>query len=184
MDASEKNRLRKEYRPPPPINFLMVGESPPAGKNFFYLCKGPLYEHTRRVFERAFEEEDVTSGKTFLRWFEAKGCYIEDLCEQSTNCFKWGSPQRKNAWTEGKPRLGAEIASLRPRAMFVFVEGISTHVISALKSSVNYGLDGSLIYVIPVYHGPMPESKGDPSGTEFEKALERCIIELKRRRIL
>src|SRR5437870_5196359 len=181
MGYLNKNTLRKQHRPDPPIKFLMIGESPPKGENFFYLCKGPIYEHTRSVFKRVFNDEVVTKGDSFLKWFESKGCYLEDLCEQSTNGLKWGSPKRTYMWQDGIPRLSAEIGYLKPKAAFVFVKGIIEYVTVAISACNDDGVARSLMGMMRC--GPMP-GKGDPVGEKFEKALESCLLELCSKKVL
>jgi hypothetical protein len=182
MNTSDKNALRKRYRPDPPIRLLMIGESPPRGDNFFYLCQGAVYQHTQSVFERVFGEECVSQGEDFLRWFQAKGCYLEDLCEESTNGMQWESLARKDAWQKGIPRLGAKIGNLKPAAAFVFVKGITKYVEQAIAASNDDRLTSSLNNALA--DGPMPESRGDPRGLAFERELARWLVEIRTRKII
>ena len=73
-------KLRLRYKPAG-IVLLLVGESPPPHKGFFYDADSPegqLSRNTRRVFE------DVSGAKftdrtDFLNNFKRKGCYLHDL---------------------------------------------------------------------------------------------------------
>ena len=73
-------KLRLRYKPAR-IVLLLVGESPPPHKGFFYDADSPegqLSRNTRRVFEDVSGVE-FTDRKDFLNHFKAKGCYLYDL---------------------------------------------------------------------------------------------------------
>jgi len=78
METLEKLRLR--YKPAR-IVLLLVGESPPPHRGFFYDADSPegqLSRNTRRVFEDASGVE-FTDRRDFLSHFKRKGCYLYDL---------------------------------------------------------------------------------------------------------
>lgn len=74
----EKRRLR--YKPAR-IVLLLVGESPPPHKGFFYDADSPegqLSRNTRRAFE-AVSGAKFADRRDFLNLFKRKGCYLYDL---------------------------------------------------------------------------------------------------------
>jgi len=79
MDKTlEKLRLR--YKPAR-IVLLLVGESPPPHKGFFYDADSPegqLSRNTRKVFEDVSGVE-FAHRRDFLNHFKTKGCYLYDL---------------------------------------------------------------------------------------------------------
>src|SRR3990172_926687 len=74
----EKLRL---YYKPARIVLLLVGESPPPHKGFFYDADSPegqLSRNTRRAFEDVFGVQ-LINRTDFLNHFKRKGCYLYDL---------------------------------------------------------------------------------------------------------
>ncbi len=74
----EKQRL---YYKPARIVLLLVGESPPPHRGFFYDTDSPegqLSRNTRRVFEDVSGVE-FADRRDFLSHFKRKGCYLYDL---------------------------------------------------------------------------------------------------------
>ncbi len=63
---------------PKDIRVLFVGESPPAGGNFFYFGVGNLFVNTMTAFQNAFGIIFPAPG-AFLAFFRDCGCYLEDL---------------------------------------------------------------------------------------------------------
>lgn len=77
---SRLERLRLYYKPSS-ILLLLVGESPPPRKGFFYDADSPegqLSRSTRRVFENVSGVE-FADRMDFLNQFKAKRCYLYDL---------------------------------------------------------------------------------------------------------
>jgi hypothetical protein len=80
LSESSLESLRHSYRPSE-IILLLVGESPPPHKGFFYdatAIEGPLSRSTRRSFEDFFGTK-YSDRQDFLRQFKSKGCYLLDL---------------------------------------------------------------------------------------------------------
>jgi len=77
-DRLEKLRL---YYKPSRTFLLLVGESPPPRRGFFYNADSPegqLSRITRRVFEDVSGVE-FADRRDFLNNFKRKGCYLYDL---------------------------------------------------------------------------------------------------------
>lgn len=77
---SRLERLRLYYKPSRTL-LLLVGESPPPHKGFFYDADSPegqLSRNTRRVFEDVSRVE-FADRRDFLNHFKRKGCYLFDL---------------------------------------------------------------------------------------------------------
>lgn len=70
--------LREIFRPTN-LNLLFIGESPPAGGTFFYEGNSNLFNYTRQVFSTIFDYQ-WQDEFDFLHYFQASGCYLEDLC--------------------------------------------------------------------------------------------------------
>ncbi len=73
-------KLRLRYKPAR-IVLLLVGESPPPHKGFFYDADSPegqLSRNTRRVFEDVSGVE-FADRRDFLNHFKRKSCYLYDL---------------------------------------------------------------------------------------------------------
>lgn len=77
---SRLERLRLFYKPSR-ILLLLVGESPPPRRGFFYDADSPegqLSRNTRRVFEDVSGVE-FANRRDFLSLFKRRGCYLHDL---------------------------------------------------------------------------------------------------------
>lgn len=69
--------IRQAYLPPYGIRLLLLGESPPPGKGFFYTGDSTLFRATVPVF---VEECGFPSGVTeFLPAFAGAGFFLEDF---------------------------------------------------------------------------------------------------------
>src|SRR4051812_20336030 len=73
MAPSAAERTRRKYKPDD-IRVLFIGESPPAGGEFFYLANSALYYATRQAFETAIPA--LRKREDFVRAFCALGCYL------------------------------------------------------------------------------------------------------------
>jgi len=77
---SRLEKLRLRYKPAR-IVLLLIGESPPPHKGFFYDADSPegqLSRNTRRVFEDVSGVE-FADRRDFLSHFKKRGCYLYDL---------------------------------------------------------------------------------------------------------
>lgn len=85
----DNDELRKFYQPDK-VKIFFVGESPPAGKTFFYAANSNLFRATLAGFQLAFPE---IARDDFFRSFKEMGCYLVDLCDQPVN--KLTNPEKK-----------------------------------------------------------------------------------------
>jgi hypothetical protein len=127
MDTAQFEQLRRRYKPET-IRILFVAESPPAGGTFFYSANSNLYQYTRDAFEFAFGK-GVAEGKEFLRYFQNRGCYLDDLCLVAVNHMK--RPDRLRCRKEGVPPLAKRMREHTPRAIVVIKSDIDRHVADA-----------------------------------------------------
>jgi hypothetical protein len=79
---SEVETIREEFRPkfPKRITILFVGESAPAGVEFFYNRERPsrLFNEMRDALRREMSDAFSVDGD-FLEEFKAKGFFLDDL---------------------------------------------------------------------------------------------------------
>ena len=80
---ADLEELRQVYKPER-VRVLFLGESPPAGKSFFYLGNSNLCRYTQEAFSAAFGTEYEDAGD-FLVHFWRMGCYLDDLCMVPVN---------------------------------------------------------------------------------------------------
>lgn len=78
-DSVGLNRIRRAYLPLAGIRVLLVGESPPPGRGFFYTADSTLYHQTHRVFIEHCGASD--GADKFLREFADAGFYLADLSD-------------------------------------------------------------------------------------------------------
>lgn len=76
VEEESLERLRTSFRPTS-VRVLMVGESPPPGRGFFYSGDSTLFRHTARVM--ATYCGFPTDPDPFLREFAAAGFFLTDL---------------------------------------------------------------------------------------------------------
>ena len=111
-------KLRLRYKPAG-IVLLLVGESPPPNKGFFYDADSPegqLSRNTRRVFEDVSGAK-FTDRKDFLNQFKRKGCYLHDLFQPRGKTMLRASRREQEAAVEklsnllrqGKPKTTVSV---------------------------------------------------------------------------
>jgi len=131
MDAEALRReaLRRSYRPRR-VRLLLVGESPPAGGTFFYHEeKNLLSTSTACAFKGAYgiEFEDNAS---FLRFFQSRGCYLEDLSLKPVNTMR--PRERERELQASVPSLSRRIRRLGPVVVVAILRRIERYVKEAL----------------------------------------------------
>ncbi len=76
MENDHLEKLRVGFKPSR-IVLLLVGESPPPQRGFFYdptVFEGQLSRNTRKAFQDHFRIE-YADRQEFLAYFQAKDCY-------------------------------------------------------------------------------------------------------------
>ncbi len=125
MNARQRERLRRQFRPER-VRVLFVGESPPASGRFFYRGDSGLYRAMREAFQAAGEVED---DGAFLGFFQATGHYFVDLCVEPVD--KLETAARRARCREGEEELARTIARLRPATIVTVVRSIEGNVMRA-----------------------------------------------------
>jgi len=124
MDVEE---LRRTYLPED-VRILLVGESAPVSGRFFY-CDSAMTTFTAQAFENVY---GVTFEDTaeFLRFFQAKGCYLDDLSLVPVNSM--ASAERERMLKDSVPALARRITEMKPRAVVAVLRKIEPHVRNAV----------------------------------------------------
>lgn len=122
MVSAAEMRLR--YKPEE-IRVLFVGESPPRSGEFFYLANSNLFRATQEAFAVVYGPE-CPGGAAFLDFFQARGCYLEDLCSNPVNGLE--EAQRESERESGVIELADRMTSHRPRAVATLMLAIAGHV--------------------------------------------------------
>ena len=134
MPATDYEKVRGDYRPRR-VRALFIGESRPSSGRFFYipedLAAGLRY-HTTKAFNTVFENRAGT-GETFLRFFQRKGCYLDDLSLDPIDGLK--RPARRTARNAGVDSLGTRILEYRPQAVVITMLGIRKQAQEAIGLS-------------------------------------------------
>ena len=107
MDIVEATRLR--FRPER-ITTLFVGESAPAGGDFFYYGRSVMTRYMREAIENALGKTD-----DFLATFKAYGWYLDDLSLVPVD--KLSKPERMRICAAAQASLAERIASYQPQAI-------------------------------------------------------------------
>lgn len=119
---SARERLRRRYRPAR-VQFLFVGESPPASARFFYQADSGLYRAVRQTFVTAFPQLENVE---FLDAFRALDCYMVDLCGRPVD--RMGGKERANTCDAGAIRLSRMIRRLQPKIIVTLLRSIAENV--------------------------------------------------------
>ena len=122
--------IRRSYLPDR-IRILLLGESPPPRRGFFYLGTSTLYRHTVPVFVSEYGFPDDPKG--FLKRFSAAGFYLDDFSSKRGDHphEKPDSPDVQTAID----RIGELIAEHEPVAVIGVLKRIEALVQRSIESS-------------------------------------------------
>ncbi len=158
----ELERLRNEFRPSR-IRLLLLGESPPPGKGFFYLARSTIFTCTRRVLveQCGFPHE---SG-AFLDAFAAAGFFLDDF-----------SPRRDDQ-PASRPADGDVRASVARIAGTIGAERpfVVVGVLQRIERLVGEAVEQSRRPETPWICLPFPNWRSDSTRKAYESALRRVI---------
>jgi len=105
---------RMEYRPTH-IKTLFIGESRPAGGNFFFNENSNLYNATKEAFEK------VSSVHFNCEIFSQYGCWLYDVCDVPVNNLL--RSERRKLIREGITTLRNTLQTLDPEYVVVVKKG-------------------------------------------------------------
>ncbi len=133
MENGHLEKLRIAFKPSR-IVLLLVGESPPPHRGFFYdptVPEGQLSRNTRKTFQDQFRIE-YADRQAFLNDFQAKGCYLFDLFKQRGKTFPTTTKEERNLAIE---ELGRFLQAGKPSLVASTLRRISGLVEEAVKTS-------------------------------------------------
>ncbi len=122
--------IRKSYLPSS-VRILLVGESPPSSKEFFYK-KSQMTRHTMTAFEKAFGLKFHDAGQ-FLEYFKDCGCYLDDLTETPVNDLP--RVEREQLLKSSIPNLSERIKQMQPAVVVTVLKRIEAQVQEAINES-------------------------------------------------
>jgi hypothetical protein len=114
--------MTRESFKPDKIKLLFIGESAPAGGNFFYYGNSNMTAFMKRAFEEAFGPMD-----NFLYGFKSMGCYLDDLVLVPVNGL--ARAERTRHCVSSKDDLSRRIRANRPDVVVCLMKGIG-HIVS------------------------------------------------------
>lgn len=127
MSYSDVEPLRARFRPFK-VKVLFVGESAPAGGDFFYKGTGQVYREFQRVLSPT-----IGATPSFLGAFMAAGMYLDDLVLEPVN---WLSRSERTAMhTNNVASLASRISEYQPLAVIAFMKAIRRPVEEAVTAS-------------------------------------------------
>lgn len=130
----EETRLR--FRPER-ITTLFVGESAPAGGDFFYYGKSAMTRYMREAIENALGETD-----DFLSTFKGYGWYLDDLSLIPVD--KLPKPERLRICAESQTSLSERIVAYQPQAIVTVLLSVKDNVeaaaVAAGSSAMRYAV--------------------------------------------
>jgi hypothetical protein len=125
LELVEATRAR--FRPDKIVT-LFVGESAPAGGDFFYFGGNAMLTDMQRAIERSLGE-----GGDILARFKALGWYLDDLV--LTPVDKISEKERKAKCRDAQQSLADRIAEYRPLAIVSLLKRIGKNVDAAAISA-------------------------------------------------
>lgn len=127
MAYEDVEPLRASYRPTK-IKVLFVGESAPAGGDFFYKGTGQVHREFQRVLSPI-----IGAKPSFLGAFMAAGMYLDDLVLEPVN--RLPRSEKKAMRTSNVPSLAGRIREYQPLAVIAFMKAIRRPVEDAVAAS-------------------------------------------------
>ncbi|KPP93128.1 MAG: hypothetical protein HLUCCA08_11055 [Rhodobacteraceae bacterium HLUCCA08] len=127
MTFQDVEPLRASYRPAK-IKVLFVGESAPAGGDFFYKQTGQVHGQFRQVLA-----PHIGDSPTFVEAFKQAGFYLDDLVLEPVNRL---SGSKKTALHASNIQsLAARLTAYRAPLVVAFLKGIAAPVKAAISAS-------------------------------------------------
>ncbi len=120
--ADSRERLRRSYRPAR-VEWLFIGEAPPASGRFFYQRDSGLYRAFLEAFQIRFPR--MAEGD-FLDVFRSCGCYLIDLCPFPVD--QLDAQARREACYASEVPLSRTIKTLEPARLATVVRSIRGNV--------------------------------------------------------
>ena len=153
-----RNRFRPEV-----TRLLLVGESPPANRTFFYSANSKLNVHTFAAFARlGLVSENPT---VFLDTFRGLGCYLDDLCHSPVNNLP--TPARRAERNRSVPGLALRLQKIRPEVVVC--------VMRAGEPAVRCALAAAGMHEIPFHSLPFP---AQDHQREYVEGLAQLVSRL------
>lgn len=158
MTYENVDSLRASYQPAK-INVLFVGESAPAGGDFFYKQTGQVHGQFRKVLA-----PNIGDSPTFVEAFKQAGFYLDDLVLEPVN---WLSrSERQTIHAASTPSLAKRLRDYEAPLVVAFMKGIAAPVKAAISAS---GMPCQLEVV------PFP---GNGRQAEFRSAMTAIMPKL------
>ena len=127
MSYFDVEPLRASFRPSK-VKVLFVGESAPAGGDFFYKGTGQVHREFRRVLSPI-----IGTKPNFLTVFMAAGMYLDDLVLEPVN---WLSRSERQAMhTSNVVSMTNRICEYQPLVVIAFMKAIRKPVEEAVTAS-------------------------------------------------
>lgn len=122
--------IRRKFRPTV-TRLLLIGESPPWNRTFFYYANSNLYCRTVEAFTQAkLVARDSTQ---FLDDFRNLGCFLDDLSHTPINQLR--TAQRRTARDRAVRDLESRLRLIRPGVIVCVMKGIERDVRRAIESA-------------------------------------------------
>jgi hypothetical protein len=129
-ETMDTELIRQLYRPSD-IRLLLVGESPPASKKFFYV-KSAMTKHTAQAFKKAYGAS-FRDDEEFLHYFKICGCYLDDLCHDPVDDLP--KAQREECLKTSIDGLAQRICEMNPSVLAIVLKKIERYVQEAVCKS-------------------------------------------------
>jgi hypothetical protein len=164
-DGERLERVRARFWPAGGVRILMIGESPPPGRGFFYTGDSTLFHHTAEVM--AAECRFPTDRDLFLRRFAAQGFFLADLSPD-----RGDKPHKRpddDDVLEATRRLAGLVTEEHPQ----FVVGVLREIRDLVRSVV----EQSRYPDTPWRCLPFPYYRSTAAQESFRRGLQEVLVE-------
>ncbi|MGB9693893.1 MAG: hypothetical protein ACPLYF_03525 [Fervidobacterium sp.] len=139
---NDTEEIRQSFKPDN-IRILLIGESAPASGQFFYK-HSRMTRYVAQAFTHVFNKP-FDDDSTFLKFFQEKGCYLDDLALSPVNHMT--AKQRNKTLEDSIVHLSQRITDHNPDVIVIVLKRIAKYVIKAIELSKKS---------CPVYTLPFP----------------------------
>jgi hypothetical protein len=167
MSDGELEAIRRKYLPPDGVRILLLGESPPPGRGFFYTCDSSLYRFTWPVLVEGYGFPAEPSR--FLESFAAAGFFLDDFSP-----IRGDKPARRSRDPDVQQaieRIAATISADAPVAVVGVLQALGELVSRTVAASTRPATRWECIQ--------FPHPRNEAGQRRYQDGLRRIVSELR-----
>jgi hypothetical protein len=161
-DETNLESIRARFLPDGGVRVLLVGESPPPGRGFFYSADSTLFRETHKVFmdRCGYSEDEVT----FLRQFADGGFFLVDL-----SSVRGDKPHLRQSAPDVLSSLSAVATLIGVRT--IAVVGVLLDIDDLVHAAVKASPKAS----VRIHSLPFPFHRSEQLQARYRSGLDRIL---------